>query len=136
MELLTHRLVRCASLKEREALFLSWLEIGDDAFRYPVGQSLTVVGDDQPFLVACVLDIAQLQKDTDRVGFPQDIQVPFADRAAEAPVGLVTVVFGVERMLQFVGNAELQQKLSAGAKQESEKFFKQNILCQWKEILK
>lgn len=42
----------------------------------------------------------------------------------------------VERMLQFVGNAELQQKLSAGAKQESEKFFKQNILCQWKEILK
>lgn len=41
-----------------------------------------------------------------------------------------------ERMLQFVGNTELQQKLSAGEKLESEKFFKQNILCQWKEILK
>ena len=41
-----------------------------------------------------------------------------------------------ERMLQFVGNTELQQKLSAAAKKESEKFFKQNILCQWKEILK
>ena len=44
--------------------------------------------------------------------------------------------FFIERMLQFVSNVELQQKLSAGAKQESEKLFKQNILCQWKEILK
>lgn len=42
----------------------------------------------------------------------------------------------VERMLQFVGDSELQQKLSAGAKTKNEKFFKQNILCQWKEILK
>lgn len=42
----------------------------------------------------------------------------------------------IERMLQFASNVELQQKLSAGAKLESEKFCKQNILCQWKEILK
>lgn len=44
--------------------------------------------------------------------------------------------FFIEQMLQFVSNVELQQKLSAGAKHESEKFCKQNILCQWKEILK
>lgn len=44
--------------------------------------------------------------------------------------------FFIERMLQFASNVELQQKLSAGAKLESEKFCKQNILCQWKEILK
>lgn len=44
--------------------------------------------------------------------------------------------FFIERMLQFASNVELQQKLSAGAKLESEKFCKKNIICQWKEILK
>lgn len=42
----------------------------------------------------------------------------------------------VERMSQFVNDFELQQKLSYGAKIESEKFNKQNILSQWKEVLK
>ncbi|MGN0728186.1 glycosyltransferase [Treponema sp.] len=42
----------------------------------------------------------------------------------------------VERMKEFADDFELQQKLSYGAKTESEKFNKQNILSQWKEVLK
>ncbi len=41
----------------------------------------------------------------------------------------------IERMKQFLSDFELQQKLSIGAKKESKKFCKQNILRQWIEIL-
>ncbi len=40
----------------------------------------------------------------------------------------------LERMCEFAGNFEFRQQLSAGAKQESEKFTKQKIVAQWKEI--
>ena len=43
--------------------------------------------------------------------------------------------FFAERMKEFAGSFKLQQKLSSGAKTESEKFSKQNILLQWTEVL-
>lgn len=40
----------------------------------------------------------------------------------------------IEKMLQFAGDFELRQQFSAGAKCESEKFQRQNIIAQWKEV--
>ena len=64
---------------------------------------------------------------------PSDI---ISDSKSGFIVSLHNQKYFVECMLQFVHDFELQQKLSDGAKEESEKFCKQNILCQWKEILK